>query len=44
MRERVRQLGGQLNVSSNGNGTVVTASLPLQNAMAQPAAGLDASS
>jgi signal transduction histidine kinase len=29
MRERVKQLGGQLEIQSNENGTAVTASFPL---------------
>jgi two-component system NarL family sensor kinase len=29
MRERVRQLGGQLEITSNGTGTLVLAKLPL---------------
>jgi len=29
MRERVKQLGGQLEIQSSENGTVVTASLPI---------------
>ena len=31
MRERVRELGGTLDIQSNGNGTTVTASLPVGN-------------
>ena len=31
MRERVRQLGGRLEIRSDGSGTVVTAKVPLQN-------------
>jgi signal transduction histidine kinase len=31
MRERVRQFGGHLDVSSNGNGTRVVAVLPIPN-------------
>ncbi len=34
MRERVRQLGGRLDLESNGSGTVVRATLPLQGARA----------
>jgi signal transduction histidine kinase len=34
MRERVRELGGTLEVQSDGNGTTVTAALPLVNAIA----------
>jgi signal transduction histidine kinase len=37
MRERVRELGGTLELQSNGNGTVVTATLPLASAVAQVA-------
>jgi signal transduction histidine kinase len=29
MRERVKQLGGRVEIQSNENGTAVTASLPL---------------
>lgn len=32
MRERLRQLGGSLDIQSNGNGTVVLASLPVEHA------------
>jgi hypothetical protein len=31
MRERVRQLGGSLEIQSDGNGTVIVASLPLRH-------------
>jgi signal transduction histidine kinase len=34
MRERVRELGGTLEIRSNGSGTTVTAALPLATAMA----------
>jgi signal transduction histidine kinase len=34
MRERVRELGGTLEIQSNGNGTTVTAALPLTATMA----------
>jgi signal transduction histidine kinase len=34
MRERVRELGGKLDVHSNGNGTTITAALPLVAAVA----------
>ena len=30
MRERIRELGGQMNIQSSGNGTMVEVSLPLQ--------------
>jgi signal transduction histidine kinase len=33
MRERVRELGGTLEIKSNGKGTIVTASLPLASAV-----------
>jgi signal transduction histidine kinase len=36
MRERVRQLGGVLQVNSNGKGTTVSAILPLRNAEQTP--------
>ena len=32
MKERIRQLGGDLEVSSNGHGTIVTATVPVQKA------------
>jgi signal transduction histidine kinase len=32
MRERIRQLGGTLEVSSNGSGTIITAQLPVSEA------------
>jgi two-component system NarL family sensor kinase len=32
MRERLRQLGGTLNIQSDGGGTVVTAVMPLRPA------------
>ncbi len=38
MRERIRQLGGTLEIESNGKGTVVAACLPLANASALSAA------
>jgi signal transduction histidine kinase len=38
MRERVRQLGGVLEVNSDGNGTTVIVSLPLTNASSSVAA------
>jgi signal transduction histidine kinase len=34
MRERVREMGGTLEIQSNGNGTIVTAALPLAATMA----------
>jgi signal transduction histidine kinase len=34
MRERVRELGGTLEIQSNENGTTVTAALPIANTMA----------
>ena len=34
MRERVRELGGTLEIESNGNGTTVTAAFPLASAVA----------
>ena len=34
MRERVRQLGGTLQIHSNGNGTMVTVTLPVRRAKA----------
>jgi signal transduction histidine kinase len=37
MRERVRELGGTLEIRSNGNGTIVTASLPMASAAAMGA-------
>jgi signal transduction histidine kinase len=37
MRERVRELGGTLEIQSNEDGTTVTASLPLANAIANVA-------
>ena len=36
MRERVRQLGGQLDIASAGNGTSLTASLPLSETETVP--------
>ena len=36
MRERVRQLGGTLQIESNGHGTIVRVTLPLQNATDPP--------
>ncbi|MGA7444153.1 MAG: PAS domain S-box protein [Candidatus Sulfotelmatobacter sp.] len=35
MRERVKQLGGRLEIQSNENGTVVTASMPLASPVSQ---------
>lgn len=35
MRERIRQFGGSLKISSNGTGTVVATRLPLQNGFIQ---------
>jgi signal transduction histidine kinase len=32
MKQRVRELGGHLKIVSNGTGTCVTATLPLQKA------------
>jgi signal transduction histidine kinase len=32
MQERVRQLGGSVEIRSNGNGTTVTATMPLHSA------------
>ncbi len=43
MRERLRQLGGRLEIKSNSNGTVVTVHLPIPDTSA-PAAELPASS
>jgi PAS domain S-box-containing protein len=37
MRERVRQLGGTLQIHSNGNGTKVSVTLPMRNAKASSA-------
>jgi two-component system, NarL family, sensor kinase len=37
MRERMSQLGGVLEIQSNGNGTVVTAILPLKKSAIVPA-------
>jgi signal transduction histidine kinase len=34
MRERVRQLGGNLEVQSNGAGTTIIATLPIAKAVA----------
>ena len=36
MRERVRQLGGQLEITSNGKGTLVSATLPLPEGALMP--------
>jgi two-component system, NarL family, sensor kinase len=36
MRERVRQLGGALEIKSTGAGTTIVASLPLKNSRRQP--------
>jgi signal transduction histidine kinase len=36
MRERVRQLGGSLDIKSGGDGTTVVASFPISNALAPP--------
>ena len=42
MRERVRQLGGRLDISSGRKGTAITVFFPLaNNAMAQSAGGVD---
>jgi len=38
MRERVRQLGGNLEISSNGNGTLIVARLPLASTSSTAAA------
>jgi signal transduction histidine kinase len=39
MRERVRQLGGQLEITSNGTGTLVSARLPLVEGLASAGHG-----
>jgi PAS domain S-box-containing protein len=39
MRERLRQLGGQLEISSNGTGTLVVAKLPLVESFSSAAHG-----
>jgi signal transduction histidine kinase len=31
MRERLRRLGGNLEIESNGNGTLVAATLPVEH-------------
>ncbi|MGA7592719.1 MAG: ATP-binding protein, partial [Candidatus Sulfotelmatobacter sp.] len=38
MRERFWQLGGSLEIHSNGNGTLIVARLPVEVASASPAA------
>jgi len=38
MRERFRQLGGSLEIHSNGKGTLVVARLPVAVGSASPAA------
>jgi signal transduction histidine kinase len=38
MRERLRQLGGSLDIHSNGNGTLIVARLPVSVTSASPAA------
>jgi two-component system, NarL family, sensor kinase len=38
MRERIRQLGGRLEISSNGHGTMVSASVPVETSKAVTAA------
>jgi len=38
MRERLRQLGGSLDIHSNGKGTLIVARLPVAVASASPAA------
>ena len=38
MRERIRRLGGTLQIQSNGHGTRVTAVLPVVHVTADPAA------
>jgi signal transduction histidine kinase len=41
MRERIRQLGGTLEISSNGNGTVIVARLPaVKNPLTEEALGV----
>ena len=42
MRERVRQLGGNLEIESNGHGTIVTATVPIAESLdgqIQPSSG-----
>jgi len=41
MKERLRQLGGQLEISSDGSGTIVTAALPLLRKKDETLAHLD---
>jgi PAS domain S-box-containing protein len=38
MHERLRQMGGQLDVQSNGTGTLILATLPIENTSAREAA------
>lgn len=38
MHERLRQMGGQLDVQSNGTGTLILATLPIENVSAREAA------
>jgi signal transduction histidine kinase len=38
MRERIRQLGGNLEISSNGSGTAVIARLPVREVSSIPVA------
>jgi signal transduction histidine kinase len=38
MRERLRQLGGSLDIHSNGRGTLIVARLPVEVTSASPAA------
>jgi PAS domain S-box-containing protein len=43
MNERMRQLGGRLEVSSNGSGTTVTAIVPVETAASEPVAATSVS-
>jgi PAS domain S-box-containing protein len=41
MRERIRELGGKFEITSDGKGTIIRASIPIQAALAREATGLE---